>query len=425
MIFSRKRSTKHRVSIYITALMAMLAIGGAAANAAQAGEWEIESQSLSGAGLSQESASGSGTLHIEGTLLGQKFATECGTETSGDILTGGRGETVLTLQTCTVSQPNPRCEVVGPIVSHPLSTEQVTVGETAYERLAPSTGEVFLTVKVKNCAVAGSYNLKGRLGAQVNGEGNERVEQPQTFSAAATEAVGGTATFGTSPASVGGSINQHLSGANSGRVWGRGYGEATGHESEEEVLPSEWLINRQTLQGRGLESESIGFSGGPFTFNTVLLGGKIVFSCSALSSEGSEINRNASGGVLWHFTGCTVSVPSSTCHVENIGTNRLESSFLFLGGKTYEKFAPAVGEVVFTLRFTGCSLAGSYNVKGAFSGRAEHYGLERNEHKLVFSPTVSSESGTFMNFSGNTFSVTGEAGQSLTGGNAGQLWSAR
>lgn len=62
MLFSRKRSTKRRVQIVGTALLALLVLGGASASAAQAFEWEVGGRSMIGGDVGSAKISGKSEL---------------------------------------------------------------------------------------------------------------------------------------------------------------------------------------------------------------------------------------------------------------------------------------------------------------------------------------------------------------------------
>ena len=90
-----------------------------------------------------------------------------------------------------------------------------------YMKFTPVSGEVFMTIKITECAVAGSYQLKGSLyGKFVNPTGVEAVNQQIAFSAAINASQGGALTFGKEPAVLTATVEGAMSGANAGKTWG-------------------------------------------------------------------------------------------------------------------------------------------------------------------------------------------------------------
>jgi hypothetical protein len=423
---SRSRSLGSKVPLLGAVLALALAFAAMGAGVASAAEWVVEGKSFEERGLTEESAAGSGSLTVAGTVMGQPFSMNCVADFSGSLQRGGTGEATLALSNCSAKTPNQEtwgiC-AVAPITSNPLKTEQLA--EVRYERLTPIAGTQLFTFTLANCALAGVYEATGAL-AVLAEEGRPSGYQRLSFSAEISEAAGAAVQVGKEPASATGGVFQYLTGANSGSNWGRVGGEGPAVETEEDFLPVEWFIGNQTLSALGVESEAIGFSGGPFTFRFTVFGQNIAIRCQELTSEGASISRAARGSALWRFEGCQVLEPlCQGIEDPDINTNLLESSFLFVGGKAYEKFAPAEGNTLFTLTLTGCVLEGSYPVTGAFATHSGDSFLEVAEHGLDFSPTVSAESGTSMRFGSQPVTVEGEASQELAGSNAGLMWRPR
>jgi hypothetical protein len=144
---------------------------------------------------------------------------------------------ILTFSGLTVDEPA-GCAVESPIKTKPLTTELVThkffdmyeiggikfkvetTSARAYDKFFPEEGEVFATIKVTGCAVAGSYNLKGVVYGEAEEWGVERVSQQLNFSPGVNATLGGSLTLGSNAAELTASATTHLVGAFGGFRFG-------------------------------------------------------------------------------------------------------------------------------------------------------------------------------------------------------------
>jgi hypothetical protein len=234
---------KHLGRIIGLAIMATLAVSAFVAATASAHQWTIGGQTLSvlkgtgtanGVGVTAELEGGT-TAKLKGTLLGKTFVLTSTTVDSdeGTIFQEGnvaKDSGILTFSGLTVDEPA-GCAVESPIKTKPLTTELVThkfkdengtetTSLKAYDKFFPEEGEVFATIKVTGCAVAGSYNVKGVVYGEAEEWGVEKVNQPLNFSPAINATLGGSLTLGSNAAELTASGTNHLIGALAGSAFG-------------------------------------------------------------------------------------------------------------------------------------------------------------------------------------------------------------
>jgi hypothetical protein len=207
-------STKrHLVKVMGLAVMAALAISAfASASASATPKWTVE-----GVGLGEGTSKGikahavlktGSTAKLEGEILGQKFKLTATTLSSknGTIFqeaTKAKDSGILVFSGLSVDEPV-GCGVESPIETKALTSELVEhSGSTrAYDKFFPEEGEVFATVKVTGCAVAGSYNVKGFVFGQAEEWGKELTKQPLLFNPEINETLKGSLTLGVKPAKL-------------------------------------------------------------------------------------------------------------------------------------------------------------------------------------------------------------------------------
>lgn len=98
------------------------------------------------------------------------------------------------------------------------NTEATKAG--LYIKFTPASGEVFATIKLTECAAAGSYQLKGvEYGKMSNPTGVLSTKTEITFSAEINATQGGALTLGKEPAVLTALGEGEMSGANAGKAW--------------------------------------------------------------------------------------------------------------------------------------------------------------------------------------------------------------
>jgi hypothetical protein len=108
------------------------------------------------------------------------------------------------------------CKVSGAVETNPL-TGTAQMGNTeatkgsVYEKFAPSSGEVLSTIKLTECAAAGSYQLKGTLYLKgTNPTGTAAVWQEAVTSGEINSSQGGALTLGKEAATLTGAFETAL-----------------------------------------------------------------------------------------------------------------------------------------------------------------------------------------------------------------------
>jgi hypothetical protein len=219
-----------------TALVFAIALMGAAAfaTAAHAMVWAVGSTKFtSGQSETVTAKAKSKAFTLESKVGSTAFKmTATGLECIGckidQIGTGAEGEAhgVAKFKLTGVSIVEPSACQTGPY----NEGENVTrkgfrlFGFTLWETFKTdpfSSEEVALTtVKLENCAIAGTYPLTGSLTAKLTNGESLATEQIAVFSAANQKEGGGSLKFGGVAATLTGEMATSLSGKNAGKEWG-------------------------------------------------------------------------------------------------------------------------------------------------------------------------------------------------------------
>ena len=203
---------KHLGKIIGLAVMAALVISAFASASASAATWTVEGTKLgegTANGVSAHAVLKTGTVGtLKGTLLGKKFVLTAATlsSSSGTIFQEGakaKDSGFLEFSNLTVHEPA-GCTVESPIKTKALTSELVdhSGSADAYDKFFPEEGEVFATIKVSGCAVAGSYNVKGVVYGTAEEWGKALAVQPLTFNPTINATLGGSLTLGSNAAEL-------------------------------------------------------------------------------------------------------------------------------------------------------------------------------------------------------------------------------
>lgn len=189
-----------RIRIVGLCLTAMFVLGVATASAS-AHEYQVE-----GGTLPQKITGGSKTVSkLEGTVLGKKITIECAKQTvnSGEILEGNKSNGEITYEGCSVKE-NATCEV--PNIKFKIKDELTGPTPGVQDTFLPTgASEEFVSIKIKVCALAGTYPVKGK---QVcNLPGGEVFAATHTIECLPA---GSSLTLGTEPAFYTGSTEVSL-----------------------------------------------------------------------------------------------------------------------------------------------------------------------------------------------------------------------
>jgi hypothetical protein len=213
-------------SVAISLVLLLLLVGSA-----QAATWQVGGTKFSsGQTESTTSKLKSANLALESTVLGSPFrlvatGVECVECKIQQVGSGASGEPHATgklkLTGVSISEPA-GCKVA--------STVETTAGEkTWWKKIAWGLWEshtvekkegALMTVKVEECAIAGSYKLTGILDGKTAATGVLGVTQNVAYSAAFQKEEGASLKLGTSAAFMTGEVSSQLSGANAGKEWG-------------------------------------------------------------------------------------------------------------------------------------------------------------------------------------------------------------
>jgi hypothetical protein len=223
---------KHLIKVIGLAVMAALAISAFASATASAHQWTIEGETLSkikGEGTANGTgvtASAMTPFTLTGTVLGKKFVLTSTTLVADEAIIFQEGnvakdEETLTFSGLTVDEPA-GCSVESPITTKRVTSTVIThTGNNhVFTTFKPEEGEVFATIKVSGCAIAGSYNVKGEVGAEGDEWGVETVDQPLKFSNAIQTTLGLSLLLGTSAAELTGEATVTLTGGFAGKKFG-------------------------------------------------------------------------------------------------------------------------------------------------------------------------------------------------------------
>jgi hypothetical protein len=209
------------------AVLLALALSGLFAASANASNWEIGGTKFTAGQTEAVTGAAVGSTTLESKVLGSALQiTYSDHETVETELTasGTHRLNVTKYASASVVQPA-GCKTT------PLELKSVTgaagMGNTeatkggVYVKFAPNSGEVLGTLKLTECAAAGSYQVKGNFFVKaVNGTGVNAVKQEYQSSGAINSSQGGALTLGKESATLTGTVGISLSGANAGKAWG-------------------------------------------------------------------------------------------------------------------------------------------------------------------------------------------------------------
>ena len=203
--------------------LSVVALGCLVASAmASAVEWTIEEKSLTELGLEEESVKQTGgAMTLESKIAGVTFSMTCESpekaEGTGKIQQEGKGEMTLTFAGCSVKAPT-GCKAET-VKSSALKSELVKIGNLAYDKLAPVSGELLMNVTITECAVKGTFPLKGTFPVELGQE----FPQLQIFTSKGVieEAETGSVKLAGQAATLTAGAKLELSGANEAKAFGR------------------------------------------------------------------------------------------------------------------------------------------------------------------------------------------------------------
>jgi hypothetical protein len=210
-------SARRKLKISITVLLLALAVGAIGVpTAAAEWEWQLEEQQLAGLTESETISGPGGTFTLATTIGGVSASVRCEKEelTSSTITPEGKGASTLQLsQGCQVVG-KPTCVVTEPI-NLKSTTEVFTAGTKLYNRYSPAETK-FATVKISGCIFSGEYAVEGTFAGEFEA-GEERANEPITFSPKIGEEAGTKLTVGGNAATLEGKLEMAASGAYQGQ----------------------------------------------------------------------------------------------------------------------------------------------------------------------------------------------------------------
>ena len=189
----------------LTASLALLAVAG---TSAQAATWTVEGSKISEkisleSGLKKET-----TAKLVGKVLGSEIVITAQKMAGSEgviIQSGSVAKTSGIIEFSELSVDTPAgCKVESPIKTKTLTSEAVDHSGNvhAFGKAFPEEGEVFATIKISGCAIAGSYNVKGTVYGEAEEWGTALATQPIKTTPAINETLGGSLTLGTSAATM-------------------------------------------------------------------------------------------------------------------------------------------------------------------------------------------------------------------------------
>lgn len=370
----RAKPVRGRVALFGAVLASLVAMSAMAA-AAQAAEWTINGGPMEAYGLSSETVSGSGgPTTISAPTLGVKVSCTSESDTSTLTLEGKSTDT-LTLSGCTVTEPS-NCILSSSSIVMTAAGSVVESGGSLYRKLVGANGiQQFGSIKLNECAYAGSYPITGSFTEGVLG--SNLVSQKLSFSSAAGTVL---KLGGSNTATITGGTTQQLSGPRSGSGWGAMINPP----------PSQWWkVNGSLLKG----SSAVTASGGSSVIDIPAIGFKI--GCSGTGFVSAAITNGVSAaessGRL-NLTGCAVIEPVGCTVGKTITTESLSGSLKLVKSTVYEVWKPISGTLI-KLTIGGCAISGSYAITGSFAGRDPLIGTERTDQELEFSSAIDSAAG--------------------------------
>jgi hypothetical protein len=191
------------------------------ASGAQAFTWKIQGTALSGS-ESTAASLGAGSAEFKTTIGGIPLELFANTLTlmNGKIIQGTTATTSGEYKFSGFSSPQGTC--ASSLNTVALTGEIATAGTVVYLKLSPASGSTLATLVVPSgCTVpAGSYPTKGKICAELEPLGVERVSQKVLFTPAIAEAAGCVLAAGGNSVNFTASTLMTLSGANAGKTFG-------------------------------------------------------------------------------------------------------------------------------------------------------------------------------------------------------------
>jgi hypothetical protein len=144
-----------------------------------------------------------------------------------------------------------------------------------------------------------------------------------------------------------------------------------------------WTVEGSKLSegtANGLPTSTKLKAGTTATLKSTLLGQEFVLTASSLSISSGTIfqeGSKAKGSGVLELSGLSIDKPAG-CSVESpIKTKALTSELVDVAGNEnrFQKIFPEEGEVLATIKVSGCALAGSYNLKGVIYALDSPWGI--------------------------------------------------
>jgi len=395
------------------ALMALVAIGGAAAGSAQASgfEWELVGKSLIGRNAKQTplQTKYEGSLGITETeVAGIPVEGSCGVNSGGELIAGGSGRATLTIPSCFFNKPA-KCTLASPAVLE-ANFVPVVIGSSDYEKFTPKTGTSFgqFTFAGAECPLTGvSVPLKGSFAGSTNLR-EEAINHKVLTSKPIDTELGTELKFGTKPVSIYSTFEQVVGSPFLEYPW--------------RYIAGGIPVGGFQVAGVHLgptESRTMTTFGEGVTFSLSSGGNDLSVKCEAPLATKSKIVGNATLEAILTFGGCHfTNTKMNGCSLgggTSIAMGPLQGSVSYIGGEDYETFKPVSGSL-FGLAPRGgeCVLNGkNYTVNGSLSGIAKNLGLSSSSQVLEFSEVASSIAGSGLEIEGTPGSVSGGFQQKL------------
>jgi hypothetical protein len=218
-------------------LLAVLVLGGIAANSAMAaatetnGFWYKAGVKLAGSERPSITCSQLVAMTLTSTVgvLNTPVKLEATEATCPDGMIfnenmKAKGRMHIRFKGITVSEPveppPTKCSIAGnEFETEPLKAQVWMEGGKAMVRFSAASGETWAEPEIVGCAIANPYPLKGTLFAEYwNATNAESAEQKLVFSSSINSVAGGSLTFGGHPAAITGQLKVVLSGGGQWKV---------------------------------------------------------------------------------------------------------------------------------------------------------------------------------------------------------------
>jgi hypothetical protein len=199
---------KHRLRKLALSFAVICALAAVPAAMAQAHEYKVAGANL-GAGNTKNVTSSGGPFELSTKIGSTSVVIKCTTQSSSGatIAGGGGGGGTITFSTCSIPAA-PACVV--PNISSAVSTELIGTTEL-FTKFKPSTGTLFANVFVEECALEGSFEVKGNTAGFDSAAGTEQASHTLSFSSTISTKAGTALTFGGNAATLTGSSTLTLS----------------------------------------------------------------------------------------------------------------------------------------------------------------------------------------------------------------------